>query len=208
MLNEKILHSLEPGEALGVPVSQGAKVRVINPQGHQVVDLWAFVGSSSTEYLSMAHNRTALYTTRFQAGDVLVSNRFAPMLRFSKDTTDGFHDSFHAACSAHSYAFFGEGQQYPNCEDNLRNVLEDAGIDFLITPPPWNLFEKSFVNKDGSLSDGATSAGAGDFVELIAECDLFMAFSACRSTVGNIQNGKPAGAKVWITEYATIQDDS
>jgi len=154
----------------------------------------------------MSHNRTTLYTTRFQEGDVLVSNRFMPMLRFAKDTTDGFHDSFHAACSAQSYAFFGEDQQYPNCEDNLRTVLKDAGMDFLITPPPWNLFEKSFVNKDGSLSDGATSAGTGDFVELIAECGLFMVLSACRSTIGNIQNGKPAGAEIWVEECAVIQN--
>jgi len=207
-LTTQLVHSLESGEALGVCVPKGATVRVINPRGHQVVDLWAFVGSSTTEYLSMSHNRTAHYTTRFQEGDVLVSNRFMPMLRFARDTTDGFHDSFHAACSAQSYAFFGSDQQYPNCEDNLRTVLKDAGMDFLITPPPWNLFEKSFVNKDGSLSDGATSARAGDFVELIAECELFMAFSACRSTIGNIQNGDPAGAEVWIKKCVTTKDDS
>ena len=199
-MKQNVIHSLKPGEALGISVPERSKVRVVNPQGHQVVDLWAFVKSSSTEYLSMAHNRTAHYTTRFQAGDVLVSNRFMPVLRFVKDTTDGFHDSFHAACSAQSYAFFGDSQQSPNCEDNLRIMLEDAGIDFLITPPPWNLFEKSFVNKDGSLRDGATSARAGDFVELIAECELFMAFSACRSTIGNIQNGEPGGAEVWLEE--------
>jgi hypothetical protein len=200
IVGPKAVHLLKPGEALGVSVAKGSKVRVVNPQGHQVVDLWAFVESGSTEYLSMAHNRTAHYTTRFQEGDVLVSNRFTPMLRFAKDTTDGFHDSFHAACSAQSYTFFGDDQRYPNCEDNLRAMLEDAGIAFLITPPPWNLFEKSFVNEDGSLCDGVTSARAGDFVELVAECELFMAFSACRSTIGNIQNGEPAGAQVWLEE--------
>ena len=207
-MTNQLVHSLEPGEALGVCVPKGATVRVINPRGHQVVDLWAFVGSSSTEYLSMSHNRTAHYTTRFRAGDVLVSNRFMPMLRFAKDTTDGFHDSFHAACSAQSYTFFGDEQQYPNCEDNLRNALEDAGIDFLITASPWNLFEKSFVNEDGLLRDGVTSARAGDFVELIAECELFMVFSACRSTIGDIQNGEPAGAEIWIKQQGTTEDDS
>ena len=207
-MRANVIHSLKPGEALGVTVAQGTKVRVVNPQGHQVVDLWAFVGSSRIEYLSMAHNRTAHYTTRFCAGDVLVSNRFMPLLRFAKDTTDGFHDSFHAACSAQSYTFFGDEQQYPNCEDNLRSALEDAGIDFLITPSPWNLFEKSFVNEDGLLRDGVTSARAGDFVELIAECELFMVFSACRSTIGDIQNGKPAGAEIWIKQQGTTEDDS
>ena len=92
---------------MGCSVTTGTTVRVVNPKGHQVVDLWAFVESDPTEYLSMAHNRTAHYTTRFQVGHVLVSNRFKKLLRFIEDTTDGFHDSFHAACSAQSYAHFG-----------------------------------------------------------------------------------------------------
>ena len=123
-MRANVIHSLKPGEALGVTVAQGTKVRVVNPQGHQVVDLWAFVGSSSIEYLSMAHNRTAHYTTRFCAGDVLVSNRFMPLLRFAKDTTDGFHDSFHAACSAQSYTFFGDAIRLDVSEGLVRSASE------------------------------------------------------------------------------------
>lgn len=188
---------------MGCSVTTGTTVRVVNPKGHQVVDLWVFVESDPTEYLSMAHNRTAHYTTRFQVGHVLVSNRFKKLLRFIEDTTDGFHDSFHAACSAQSYAHFGCDQQYPNCEDNLHKALHDAGIAFQITPPPWNLFEKSLVDEAGLIHDGSTSAKAGDYVELNAECDLFMVFSACRSTIGNIQGGDPAGAQIHIEKRQT-----
>ena len=98
-LTIEIVYTLAPGESIGCSVTSGATVRVVNPKGHQVVDLWAFVESDPTEYLSMAHNRTAHYTTRFQAGHVLVSNRFKKLLRFIEDTTDGFHDSLHAACA-------------------------------------------------------------------------------------------------------------
>ena len=188
---------------MGCSVPTGATVRVVNPKGHQVVDLWAFVASAATEYLSTAHNRTAHYTTQFRAGHLLVSNRCRILLRFVEDTTDGFHDSFHAACSAQSYAHFRSDQQYPNCEVNLQKALQDVGIAFLITPPPWNLFEKSFVEHDGSIHDESTSAKAGDYVELISECDLFMVFSACRSTIGNIQGGEPAGAQVHIEKRLT-----
>jgi len=181
-------------------------VHVLNPKGHQVVDLWAFVESDPTEYLSLAHNRTAHYSTRFQAGHVLVSNRFKNLLRFIEDTTDGFHDSFHAACSAQSYERFGSDQQHPNCEDNLQKALHGAGIAVQITPPPWNLFEKSFVDEDGLIHDGTTSAKAGDYVELYAECDLFMVFSACRSTIGNIQGGNPAGAQILLNQYDNAAD--
>ena len=195
------VYALAPGESIGCSVTSGATVRVVNPKGHQVVDLWAFVESDPTEYLSMAHNRTAHYTTRFQAGHVLVSNRFKKLLRFIEDTTDGFHDSLHAACSAQSYAHFGSDQQHPNCEDNLQTALHGAGIALQITPPPWNLFEKSFVNEDGFIHDGITSAKAGDYVEVSAECDLFVVFSACRSTIGNIQGGDAAGAQIVLNQH-------
>jgi len=105
-LTIETVYALAPGESVGCSVTAGTTVRVANPKGHQVVDLWAFVESDPTEYLSMAHNRTAHYTTRFRAGHVLVSNRFKKLLRFVEDTTDGFHDSLHAACSAQSYAHF------------------------------------------------------------------------------------------------------
>ena len=66
---------------MGCSVTTGTTVRVVNPKGHQVVDLWAFVESDPTEYLSMAHNRTAHYTTRLQAGHVLVTTKMRVTLR-------------------------------------------------------------------------------------------------------------------------------
>jgi len=181
-LNSQTVHQLGPGNVIGLSVRKRTKVRVVSPYGHQVVDTWAFLASSSTEYLSMAHNR------------------FTPLLRFDADTTDGFHDSLHAACSVGSYAFFGETQHYPNCEDNLRKTLRDHDIDFHITPPPWNLFEKSIVDEAGGLHDRATATKSGDYVELSAERDLLLIFSACRSTIGDISNGEPAGAEIWLEE--------
>lgn len=44
----------------------------------------------------------------------------------------------------------------------------------------------------------ATGSTAGDFVELRVERDLLLIFSACRSTVGNINNGRPLGAEIWV----------
>jgi hypothetical protein len=162
------------------------------------VDTWAFGAPDFEEYLSMAHTRTALYSTRFQKGDALVSNYFSPLLVFSEDTTDGYHDSLHAACSAASYTFFGDTERYPNCEDNLQQTLREYGIPYRVTPPPWNLFEKSFVSEDGLIRDEPTSAKEGDYVELLASQDLLLVFSACRSTIGNIQNGKPSGVEISV----------
>ena len=197
-MDAEIHQKLSPGEVTGILVSEGQKVRVATLSGGQVVDTWAFGAPDFEEYLSMAHTRTALYSTRFQKGSVLVSNCFSPLLVFSEDTTDGYHDSLHAACSAASYTFFGDTERYPNCEDNLQQTLREYGIPYRVTPPPWNLFEKSFVSEDGLIRDEPTSAKEGDYVELLASQDLLLVFSACRSTIGNIQNGKPSGVEISV----------
>ena len=197
-MGAEIHQKLSPGDVTGILVSEGQKVRVATLSGGQVVDTWAFVAPDFEEYLSMAHTRTALYSTRFQKGDALVSNYFSPLLVFSEDTTDGYHDSLHAACSAASYTFFGDAERYPNCEDNLQQTLREYGIPYRVTPPPWNLFEKSFVSEDGLIRDEPTSAKEGDYVELRASQDLLLVFSACRSTIGNIQNGKPSGVEISV----------
>ena len=197
-MDAEIHQKLSPGEVTGILVSEGQKVRVATLSGGQVVDTWAFGAPDFDEYLSMAHTRTALYSTRFQKGDALVSNYFSPLLVFSEDTTDGYHDSLHAACSAASYTFFGDTERYPNCEDNLQQTLREYGIPYRVTPPPWNLFEKSFVSEDGLIRDEPTSAKEGDYVELLASQDLLLVFSACRSTIGNIQNGKPSGVEISV----------
>lgn len=197
-MKSKNTHHVGPGEVVGLEVKTNALVRVLTPYGCQVVDTWGFHLSSDIEYLSMAHNHTALYRTRFKVGDTLVSNKFNPLLRLENDTTDGFHDSFHAACSMGSYSFFGETNHHPNCEDNLRQTLKEYGLECQITPPPWNLFERSVIDERGRLHDQATGSTAGDFVELRVERDLLLIFSACRSTVGNINNGRPLGAEIWV----------
>ena len=197
-MDAEIHQKLSPGEVTGILVSEGQKVRVATLSGGQVVDTWAFGAPDFEESLSMAHTRTALYSTRFQKGDALVSNYFSPLLVFSEDTTDGYHDSLHAACSAASYTFFGDTERYPNCEDNLQQTLRVYGIPYRVTPPPWNLFEKSFVSEDGLIRDEPTSSKEGDYVELLASQDLLLVFSACRSTIGNIQNGKPSGVEISV----------
>ena len=199
-MDAEIHQKLSPGEVTGILVSEGQKVRVATLSGGQVVDTWAFGAPDFEEYLSMAHTRTALYSTRFQKGDALVSNYFSPLLVFSEDTTDGYHDSLHAACSAASYTFFGDTERYPNCEDNLQQTLREYGIPYRVTPPPWNLFEKSFVSEDGLIRDEPTSAKEGDYVELLASQDLLLVFSACRSTIGNIQNGEPSGVEISVRD--------
>lgn len=182
--------------ARSVELAKGAVVRIVNTQGHQVVDTWAFAMDDPAECLSMEHSRSATYRLYFRPGDTLVTNRFRPILTILADTSPGRHDSLHAACSAGSNAFYGAAAAHPNCEDNLQQAMRERGVELGRIPCPWNLYEQAPVGRDGALSDEPSAAKAGDYVELRAELDLVLVCSACPSTVGDISAGEPRGAGI------------
>ena len=193
------------GAARAVRVPEGQCVRVVNSEGGQVVDTWAFCASDPAEHLSMAHSRSATYRIFFRVGDVLVTNRFRPMLRVAEDTSPGCHDTLHAACSAESNRYFGAPDPAPNCEDNLRNALAAQGIRTAAVPCPWNLYEHADVDSAGELHDRPASAAAGDYVELACLMDLVLVCSACPSRVGAISGADraPRGAEIVVVQ-ATV----
>lgn len=188
--------TIEAGTAQAVDLAKGDVVRVVNSEGHQVVDTWAFAADRPSDHLSMEHSRSATYRILYQPGDTLVSASFRPMLTILADTSPGIHDTLHAACSAESNVFYGAPASHPNCQDNLKGVMADRGVDLVTIPCPWNLFEHAVVQSDGSLMDESSAAKPGDYVELRAEMDLVLVCSACPSTVGDISQGEPRGAEI------------
>ncbi len=188
------------GAARAIRVPEGQRVRVVNSEGGQVVDTWAFCASDPAEHLSMAHSRSATYRIFFRVGDVLMTNRFRPVLRIAADTSPGFHDTLHAACSAESNRYFGAPDPAPNCEDNLRTALVEQGIRSAAVPCPWNLYEHADVDPAGELHDRPASAKAGDYVELACLMDLILVCSACPSRVGAISGADraPRGAQIVV----------
>ena len=184
--------------ARAVDLAKGAIVRIVNAEGHQVVDTWAFSKDDPAECLSMEHSRSATYRIVFRPGDILVTNRFRPILTILADTSPGIHDTLHAACSAEGNVFYGAPATHPNCEDNLKRAMTARGVELSRIPCPWNLYEHAPVAADGTLSDEPASARAGDYVELRAEMDLVLVCSACPSTVGDISGGDPRGAAIEI----------
>ena len=188
---------LPPGEGRAVRVADGARLRIVNTEGGQVVDTWAFSTANPQELLSMEHSRSAIYSLLFGPGDVLVSNAFRPMLEIAEDTSPGIHDTLHAACSRECYRFYGVEPPAMACEDNLRAVLAGEGIAWPgPVPCPWNLFEHAPVVEGMKLIDEPSAALAGDYVELIARMDLLVVCSACPSTVGDISGSVPHGAAI------------
>ena len=186
--------------ARGVRVPAGRRVRVVNSEGGQVVDTWAFNAADAKEHLSMAHSRSATYRLFFRVGDVLVTNRYRPVLAITGDTSPGRHDTLHAACSAAGNRFHGAAAPAPNCEDNLGAVLRAHALVDAPSPCPWNLYEHAEIDAGGGLRDRPASAAPGDYVELECLMDLLLVCSACPSTIGAISGPErePRGAEIVV----------
>lgn len=197
-MNRRI--SIPATQAAAIELRERQLCRIVNTEGGQVVDTWAFNANNVAEFLSMEHSRSAIYRLMFSPGDTLVSNLFNPLLSIVDDTSPGYHDALHAACSAGSNHFYNSSVSSPNCQDNFAQQMNTLGYPVTHIPCPWNLFEHALVDASLELHDEPSAAQPGDYIELKAEMNLILVCSACPSIVGQISGASPRGAAIEVIE--------
>lgn len=165
-------------KGVAVRVARNQVVRVINTYGEQVVDTWAFSAADPDEFMSMEHSRACMNGIMPRVGDSLVTNRRHPILTVLADTSGGVHDTLVAACDHYRYELLG-APNHDNCTENLAAAMVALGLAAPKTPCPLNLFMNIPVKSDGSLSFEPPVSTAGSFIQLRADMDLVLVFSAC-----------------------------
>ena len=192
--------TIPAGRGLGVPLAKGCKLRIINTSGSQCVDTWAFPASDPDAWLSLEHCREIVERIYFEPGDTLIDNRYRPLFTVIADTSPGGHDTLIAACSREMYVMAGAAADHANCADNLAVALAAHGRELPFTPGPWNLFMLAPVADGRQIEYIRPNSKPGDYVEIVAETDCLMAFSACPDDVYPINggDGKPRDAHVEV----------
>jgi uncharacterized protein len=160
-------------------VRQGRSVRVVNTHGSQVLDTWAFSRADPAEHMSMEHTRSFNSRLFPAVGDVMVTDRRRPILRWLEDTSPGRHDTLLPACNRSIYEELGCREYHRNCADNLHEALAELGLSVPFTPSPLNLFMNIPIGPDGAVVRLPPASRPGDRVVLRAEMDLVIVFSAC-----------------------------
>ena len=183
-----------------VRVRRGQTLRIINPHGTQVGDAWALNADDLGEHLSMPHTRAATDHLIPRVGDVLVSKRRRPMLRFSADTSPGVHDTQMAACDLYRYRGLGIDGYHDNCADNFRMALQAVGLRALDVPAPLNLWMNIPFQPDGSVAWLPPVSKPGDHVAFAACMDLIVVLSACPQDIIAINNRKPMELHVQVLD--------
>ncbi len=189
MTREPIRVPARQGRA--IRVEAGGSFRVIDLEGGQVVDLFAFNAGDPTEHASAEHTRVALLRLFPRAGESFVSNRRRPMLTLVEDRSPGRHDMLCAACDPERYATLGVQGWHASCRENLIRAMADLGLTGFVVPQPINLFMNVEVRPDGGLEYRTAISRPGDSVTLRAELDLVVVASACPQDVVEISRNGP-----------------
>lgn len=176
---------LRAGHGGAFRLAAGAALEIVNPEGTQVVDSWAFAFApgGGFEFLAMDQTRSVNSTIFVRRGQTLVSDRRRPMLRLVEDTSPGVHDTLLCACNEAIYRELGCPPGHRSCSGNLHEALAELGLSVPFTPAPFNLFMNVPVAADGSLDRLPPAARPGDRAVFEAAMDLVLVLSACPQDV-------------------------
>jgi uncharacterized protein YcgI (DUF1989 family) len=177
------------GEGRALRIRAGEQFRVIDVAGGQVGDLFAFVDGDPSEYMSMEHTRPSIRRITPRPGDVLLTNRRQPILRFDDDTSPGIHDTLYAACDPQRYRSLGVEEPHRSCAENLRIAMEETVGATVTIPQPFNVFMHVEVLANGDLATHPAPSSAGDVLAFTAQSDVVVALSSCPMDIININAG-------------------
>lgn len=171
--------TIQGGGSGGIELEAGESFQIVNIEGSQVVDLWAFVQPGTQEFLSSEHTRSCLQKLIPEVGDNLYSNRRRPILTITEDTSPGIHDMLLSACDIQRYELLGHVGYHKNCADNLTETAKEFGHELKGIPSPFNIFERVEINQDGHLAIEPPLVKAGQHMTLKATEALLVIMSAC-----------------------------
>jgi uncharacterized protein YcgI (DUF1989 family) len=178
-------------EGHAVRMSAGDRVRVIDPEGGQVADVFAFCADDLSEYHSAEHTRVYVNRLFPRVGQQFVTNRRRPILTLERDDSPGIHDLLCAACDPARYEGLGVQGWHASCQENLRTAMAALGHPEVEVPQPINLFMNIPVRADGSIGWEPALTRPGDSITFRAERDCLVVLSACPQDIVVINNRAP-----------------
>jgi len=170
---------------------RGEILRVVDPEGEQVADLFAFAAGNSD--CALSSGRSIDYSSKiyFTAGDVLWSNDSRPMFTILRDTV-GRHDFLLTPCSQEMFEILYQHRgHHPSCFENLATAFEPFRIDSARISTTFNIFMRVDVTAEGTVAVKAPLSRPGATIELRAEMDLLCALTACSAEGSNNGTFKP-----------------
>jgi uncharacterized protein YcgI (DUF1989 family) len=180
----------QSGTAIVLP--RGATLRITDPYGEQVADVYAVSADDPAHALSSGRSIDYAGRIWLTESDLLYSNRSEPMLRIGRDTV-GRHDFLLTPCSQETFDLLypGVAGYHPSCFENLCKALAPYGVEPAHIGTTFNAFMNVVVSPQGHLDIRPPLSKPGDHLELHAEMDLVVGLTACSAEMSNNGTLKP-----------------
>lgn len=186
------------GRAVTVPA--GGLFRVIDVEGRQVADMFAFNANDVREHHSAMHTRAAVDRLFPRAGQSFYTNRRRPILTLERDDSPAVHDMLIAPCDPERYEGLGVEGRHASCRENLEIAMRELGHDDICIPASVNLFMNIPVGGDGGLGWEPAPTRPGDSITFRAELDAIVVVSACPQDIVPINDRNPTSVAIELLE--------
>ena len=182
---------IAPQSGAAFKLKRGDILRVTDPFGEQVSDLFAFKDGDSACSLSSGRSIDYAGKVFLSTGDVLYANDSRRMFTILQDTV-GRHDFLLTPCSQEMFDLLYQHQgHHPSCFENLHLAFAPFGIPPEQITTTFNIFMKVDIHPNGAVSVETPASKPGDFIELRADMDLVCALTACSAEKSNNGTFKP-----------------
>lgn len=186
------------GEGRAVLLDAGQRVTIVDVEGQQVGDVFAFSRDDVREYHSASHTRAHVNRLFPAVGEQFVTSRRRPILTLVEDASPRRHDMLIAACDPARYAALAAPADHASCARNMHDALATVGLSTEIVPQPINIFMDIPVGQDGALTWETSTSRPGDSITFQAEIDCAFVVSACPQDVVDINAGAPTPLRLLI----------
>lgn len=182
---------IPPQSGTAFTLRRGQVLRVIDPLGEQVSDLYAF--AKDNHACALSSGRSIDYAGRIYltTGDILYANDSRPMFTIVGDTV-GRHDFLLTPCSQEMFEILYKHEgHHPSCFENLHTALQSHGVKPEQIGTTFNIFMNVGIDAQGKVTVGVPTSRAGDHIDLRAEMDLVCGLTACSAEGSNNGTFKP-----------------
>ena len=195
--NEREIH-IPARTGVAFEVAAGARIEIVDIEGQQPADFWAYNAADLGEYLSAPHTRIGLMKLNPGVGDTFFSNHRRSMIRIVDDPVP-VHDFLSAACDPWRYEELGHVGWHASCQENLETAMALAGYGAVVCPQPFNIWTNFHLHPDGTFEIRRPATRAGDHISLQAEMDCVIAISACPQDITLTAGLNPTDLRVRVT---------
>lgn len=194
--------TVNPGESISGNVKKGQRLRIVDVEGGQVGDFVSLKDGDPGEYLDCTYTNWMNIGWRWKEGATIFTNHMNRMWVISDDKT-GIHFTGGGFCSNDARRLIIDpDDNVMGCRDCLEDTFAKDDIDprLLQAASCFNVFMNIEYLPDGSWLSKAPVTKAGDYIELIAQMDIYWALSACVLPSVNEGESSPLRVEMYARE--------